>query len=145
MIEFTPAKLGHFKYLKVPSAQSDEFKAFSVPGYLEGLLGSGLAFTAWSSGVCLGAAGIIKLAGWPQRGECWTLIGDEARYHMLAIIKFVRMVVETAPEKRLDMLVRAGNAKGEKLAKLAGFEYEATLECYHPLGDDVHMYKRIKR
>lgn len=145
MIEFTPAKLGHFQYIKIPSAQSDEFKAFSMPGYLEGLLGSGLAFTGWRSGVCLGAAGIIKLPGWPHRGECWTLISDDAQPYLLPIVRFIRFMVQTVPEKRLDMLVRAGNPKGEKLAKLAGFEYEATLECYHPLGDDVHMYKRIKR
>lgn len=144
MIEIVPAHKEHFKFLQVVPEQLDEYRALWEPGYLDGLL-SGVAFTAWASGVCLGASGILKLPKWPQRGECWAMLGSEARYHMRPIVRFMRYMADTLPERRLDMFVRGGNASGMKLAKLAGFEYEATLEGYHPLGDDVLVYKRIKR
>ena len=144
MIEFTPAQREHFQYLQVVTEQSAEFAALWKPGYMDWLL-RGVAYTGWHSGVCLGASGISTLPDWQNRGECWFITGREAHRHILAIVRFMRFVLSTVNIKRLDMLVTDGNETGHKLAQLCGFEYEARLEAYHPLGCDAHMYKKVKR
>jgi len=72
------------------------------------------------------------------------LFRAEACLYMLSIVRKMRLVLDNEKLRRIDMMVRATNPRGHKLAKNLGFVYEATLEAFHPTGDDVFVYKRIR-
>ena len=142
MISFAPCHYNHFDYIKPLAVQSDEYRALWGPGYREGLL-SGIALSAWASGVCVGAAGVFEPhAG---RGEAWALLGEGAGSYLLTIVRRMRFVLQTHPARRIDMLVTDGNGNGHVLAELCGFVYETKLEAYHPSGRDAFMYKRMRQ
>ena len=143
MIHFEPCKVQHFDYIIPLSVQSDEYRRLWTAGYLDALL-AGLALSAWASGTCLGAAGVISPPAWGSRGEAWSMLTGVAAPHLLPIVRKIRHVVSQLPYERIDMLVADGNENGHSLARLCGFAYEARLEKYHPSGRDAHMYKRIR-
>ncbi len=143
MIAFEVCKPQHFEYLIPCKEQSAEYRALWKPGHLDTLL-QGVALSAWASGTCLGAAGVLMPPEWPNRGEAWTLLTPAASAYILPIVRRMRFVLSQITVTRVDMLVADGNGNGHALAKLCGFQYEAKLEKYHSTGVDAHMYKRIR-
>ena len=140
MIEFRPFHIGHLSYVRPLDVQTGEFRAGYDPTEVEAMY-SGPALSAWAGGLCLGAAGINK--PYQGRGECWALFRAEACPYMLSIVRKMRLVLDSEKLRRIDMMVRATNPRGHKLAACLGFVHEATLEAFHPTGDDVFIYKRV--
>ncbi len=143
MITFEVCRPQHFQYIIPLSEQSLEFRALWKPGNFEALL-QGVALSAWASGTCLGAAGVLLPPEWGDRGEAWTILTKDAAPFILPIVRKIRFVLSQLPTTRIDMLVADGNGNGHALARLCGFKYETVLEKYHPSGVDAHMYKRIR-
>lgn len=141
-IRFTKAYGEHIKLIKPADVQSSEYIGLLTPE-AAAIIENNLSFSAWRGGVCLGAGGVAK--AWPTRGEAWLLLGADARPYMRPILRFLRTALDNHPCKRIEMTVLKGNATGHKFADLLGFEEEAVLEAYHPNGDDVVMYKRIRK
>lgn len=143
MIEFVPFHPRHLTYIKPHTVQTDEMAWLLAPDAVETLV-SGPALSVWQSGVCLGAAGVVP--AWKGRAEAWSIFADCVSYRVLrASIRTMNNVLDVQNFKRIDMLVRQGNLHGHVIAKLTGFEFECKLEAYHLSGDDMFMYKRIKR
>lgn len=141
MLTFEPCRAGHFKYIAYRAVQTEEFQRLMDPAVMDQLLG-GLAISAWASGVCLGAAGILQEHRY--RAEAWLLLGDGCARYLKPILRHIRYVLDTTEIRRIDMSVRASNKQGHSLARALKFEYEATLQSYHMSGDDVMIYKRIR-
>lgn len=142
-IELVPFHFKHLEYIKPGSVQTEEWEAL-LRGGVEDQLMSGLAMSLWQSGQCLGAAGLIPF----HRGyaQAWSFFGERVGYAaMRKAVKCMRQVLANEQYKRIDMLVRKGNIHGCMLARAAGFEYETTLEAVHHSGDDMHVFKRIKK
>lgn len=142
MITFEPFHPQHIKYIAPNAVQIDEYALMQQDGVSD-ILTSGVALSAWVSGACIGAAGVVP--HWPGRAEMWALISPRAGKYMLPCLRKTRFVLDTLPYRRIDMVVKVDNAEGHTIAHLLGFEYEAKLEAYHTDGSDMIMYVRIKR
>ena len=142
-IQFEPFRVKHLEYIRPCAVQTDELQWLLEPANAE-VLQSGVALSVWESGVCLGAAGVIPV--WATRAEAWAMFTDKVGFKVMrACVKTMKNVLDGLSYKRVDMSVRAGNLHGHVLAKATGFVYECRLEAYHVSGDDMFMYKRIKR
>lgn len=143
VLEFVPFKFEHLKYIKPHAVQSEEW-ALLLAGDASEVLATGPALSMWQSGVCLGAAGLV--VHWPGRAEAWAMFADKIGFRpMLEAVRCMRRVIDTSGFRRVDMTVRNGNIHGHVLASAVGFDFEAKLEAYHPSGDDVFLYKKVKR
>lgn len=143
MLTFEPLHVKHFEYISPMSVQSDELAYLYSPAGREALEGS-LSLSAWAQGRCLGAAGINR--PWKGRGEAWTLLSEGAAPYLLPIVRKMRQVInEQTDLVRVDMMVRPGNKQGAQFARLLGFKKEAVLRRYHPSGDDLIVFARVKQ
>lgn len=143
MIEFKPFHHAHLKHIKVHSVQTEEWAAL-LGEEAAAAFASGPALSVWQSGVCLGAAGLVF--HWKGRAEAWALLAAAPGVAVTkAVVARMRLVLDLQTVRRIDMSVRENNAHGHRLAKMMGFTLECKLEAYHPSGDDMYMYKRIKR
>lgn len=141
MLTFEKCHPGHFKYIVPSAVQTAEYAYLQTPGAAE-LFTNGVCLSAWVSGRCIGAAGLVS--PWKGRAEAWTLFGDEALgKYLLPCVRKMRQVLDGVPYKRVDMTVKDGNGNGHALAVLLGFKYDVPLEVWND-GVDYHMYKRIK-
>jgi hypothetical protein len=104
-------------------------------------LARGHAFTAMADGEVIGCGGIIEW--WPDRCSVWAIVGVDAGPHMRGITRMVRMVLDRYPSRRIEATVRADFEAGFHWAVLLGFEMEALLRAYSPLGETVWMLARI--
>jgi hypothetical protein len=131
------------EYIRPSAVQTEELKWLLMPE-ASGVLMAGPALSVWQSGKCLGAAGVVPV--WKGRAEAWAVFADGAGFPVMrACVKSMSRVLNDQTYRRIDMLVRKGNGTGHTLARLLNFEYECTLEAYHVTGDDMYMYKRIKK
>jgi hypothetical protein len=142
MIRFELCRAKHFEYIIPTAVQSAEYQALLRRGGAEDYL-TGVAFSAWVLGRCVGAAGVVPV--WEGRGEAWTLFSDapETKNHILPCIRKMRNVLDSLDYKRIDMTVKKGNGAGHALAVMLSFKMEAVLEKWSR-GEDYVMYKRIK-
>lgn len=140
MLTFERCHPKHFEYIVPEAAQMSEYALLLTPGAAEHFT-SGVALSAWVSGRCIGAAGI--LTQWKGRGEAWTLFSHDAGKYLWPCLAKMRFVLDTTEHKRVDMTVQADNGAGHFIAKRLGFVFEAPLEQWHG-GKDYAMYKRIK-
>lgn len=141
MLTFERCHPQHFQYIVPAAVQMAEYAYLQTPGVAEQFT-SGICLSAWVSGKCIGAAGVIT--AWKGRGEAWTLFGEEALgKYMLPCVRKMLLVLNTVPYTRVDMTVKDGNGNGHALAAMLGFKLEAKLEKWND-GVDYYMYKRIK-
>jgi hypothetical protein len=142
MLTFEPFHAEHLKYIRPAAVQSDDYRFLQTPGAQQAFE-TGPALSAWASGLCLGAAGVIM--PYSGRGEAWAILSDHARHYLKPIIYKMRAVLDDLPMRRIDMAVLVSNKQGHALARALKFEYEATLEALHVSGEDMAIYKRIKQ
>lgn len=91
----------------------------------------------------MGAGGVCQI--WPGRAEAWGLFGETIGPHILPVARHIKFVLDGQPHRRLELIVKAGNAQGHTFARLLGFgRHESVMRAYHPDGSDVYMYARIK-
>lgn len=138
---FREFKLEHIQYITPHSVQTEEYKWLLTPGIGAALL-DGVAVSGWADGRCVGAAGIVSLH--KGRGEAWMLLSAHAGRHKLEIIRQTRAVLDRTEHKRVDCTTQISDT-GFKLARLLGFTLEATLEAYGMNGEDMYLWKRVRR
>jgi hypothetical protein len=88
-------------------------------------------------------AGIMEL--WPGRAMCWASFDFEARPVMMQAHRRTRLELDRAPFKRLEMYVLPGFMQAWRWAEMLGFKLECLMECGSPEGNDLYVFKRIKR
>jgi hypothetical protein len=142
MLTFEPFQVEHLRYIKPAAVQSDDYRFLQTPG-AQSAFDSGPALSAWASGLCLGAAGVV--IPYSGRGEAWAILADRSRYYLKPIITKMRRVLDDMPLHRIDMAVLVSNRQGHALARALKFTYEATLEGLHVSGADMAVYKRINK
>lgn len=140
MLTFEKCHPKHFEYIAPQALQMSEYALLQTPGAAEHFT-SGIALSAWVSGRCIGAAGVLP--HWQGRAEAWTLFSNDAGEYVWPCLAKMRFVLDTLPYVRIDMTVQVGNGVGHLIAKRLGFKWEAPLEKWHS-GVDYAMYKRIK-
>lgn len=141
-VTFTKLLAGHMKYINPEGLDAIEFRELFTPETSE-IMSRGNSVSAWVSGKCIGAAGIVCV--WTGRGEAWLVLDKAARPHIRALVCEMRAALDASDLKRIEMVVRVGHKQGHKLARLLGFVVENPLmRKYHPNGQDAVMYVRIK-
>ena len=141
MLTFEKCHPKHFEYIAPTTVQLTEFQSLQMPGVAE-YFASGIALSAWVSGRCIGAAGVLPR--WKGRAEAWTLFSEDAGKYIWPCLAKMKYVLNNLDFKRVDMVVQKGNGSGHLIAKRLGFVIEMPLEAWYD-GKDYFMYKRIKR
>lgn len=88
-------------------------------------------------------AGIVEL--WPNRAMCWASFDFEARPVILEAHRRTCQELDRAPFKRLEMYVTPGFVQAWRWAEMLGFKLECLMEAGSPTGNDIYVFKRIKR
>lgn len=140
MLTFEKCHPKHFEYIVPSAVQMAEYQFLQTPGAAEHFA-SGIALSAWVSGRCIGAAGVLPQ--WKGRAEAWTLFSQDAGKYIWPCLAHMRYVLDTLPFRRIDMTVQLGNGTGHVIAKRLCFVQEGPpLEKWYD-GIDYVMYKRI--
>jgi hypothetical protein len=72
------------------------------------------------------------------------LLSEYAKEHIIPIIRETRKVLDATTHKRVDCTTQVSDL-GAKLARMLGFTLETALEAYGLNGEDMHLWKRVKR
>lgn len=101
------------------------------------------SFSILHKGAVLCCGGILEF--WPGRGEAWIIFSEEARKHMVGVVRLARKVLDDTPFKRIEATVDIGLECAEKWINLMGFKLEAPLmKSYGRLGEDCMLFSRVK-
>lgn len=141
-VTFTKLHAGHIMYMDPEGLDAVELRELFTPETTE-IMARGDALSAWASGKCIGAAGVVRI--WNGRGEAWLILDKAAKPYLRVLLHRMREALDASPLSRIEMVVRVGHKQGHRLAKLLGFEIEnPSMRKYHPNGQDAVMYVRIK-
>lgn len=144
MIEFAPCHAEHLRYIVAQDVQTNE-----QPGLLTALaaetLEASVCLSAFVGGRCVAAAGLLDV--WPGRAITWALLSRYAYEYMLAITRRMRLVMDTYPANRIEMVVLRDFEPGNRWAKLLGFTLETPngMDHYFANGDAAMLYARAGR
>ena len=138
---FREFQIEHIEYITPHSVQTEEYKWLLTPGIGSTLL-QGVAVSAWADGRCLAAAGIVPMHR--GVGQAWMLLSAFAGAYSVPIMLHTRKVLDASTHKRVECTTHP-NETSKRFASLLGFEHEAVLEAYGVNGEDMDLWKRIKR
>lgn len=142
MLTFEPFRPGHLKYINPEAVQTEDYR-YLMTAEAAGAIDTGPAISAWASGTCLGAAGIVLQHS--ERGEAWMVLSGRCKPYLKPILRQIRYALDSMTLRRIDMSCVATNRAGIAIARVLKFEFEARLEAFHMTGEDMLLFKRIRR
>jgi len=87
------------------------------------------------------------LVYWQGVAELWSVIADEYRKMPIHLTKCGQVwgdICEVVYQlHRLEMTVKASDARANKWAIALGFKHESLMEKFNPKGEDFNLYVRI--
>lgn len=93
----------------------------------------------------IGAAGLIDFPG-TGRAMLWTVFAANIVRDFAALYKQgVCILQEIHPRRRVEITIDPEFAEAKRLAKIAGFKYEGTMEAYDSTGKDYELWAKINR
>lgn len=102
------------------------------------------ARTAWRDGTIIACAGIAEV--WTGRAVSWMLLSSAVdRHDMLWLFREGRKWLAAQTFRRIECVVRYDFRPGHRLARMLGYDKEAVMRCYDPLGRDHVLYARIHK
>lgn len=111
-------------------------------------LASGVAFSGWVDGKCVGAAGFYII--WGGRATCWAVLSSKVGPHLGDISRFVRRVLahyeDAGVVNRFEATVNSDFEDGLRWARVLGFSCETPggMRKYGPGGESFHMFARVR-
>lgn len=142
MIHFRPAVDSDVPLIEAQIQQQIDKDLMMRPA-LSYAVGRTMAFAGVVDDRPIGIAGVIPK--WSGTLSAWALFSPACGPYMLPIVRFVRHVFDTLPQKRIEAAVLYDFANGHKLARQLGFKLEAVrMRCYDPAGRDCSLYARIR-
>lgn len=102
----------------------------------------GIGWTAMDGDQVLACAGIVHVHD--ERGLAWSMISEGALRQFKTIHRVISRVVDSAPWRRVEMIVDCEHAAGRRWAERMGFEQEGRMRAYTPDGRDCFLYARVK-
>ena len=137
-----PLLMDHLRRLDAPGARL----ILDGPGYFKGLIDNGPTFAGLTDeGEVIAAMGMIKQN--PVSYRCWAVSDPKLlpRY-LVAVCKLMRRTMDALyaekGAKRIETIVRVGNAPGERWVKLLGFNNPQYQRHFDENGD-VWLYERL--
>jgi hypothetical protein len=107
-------------------------KCVGIKSMLEAQAANGLAITAYLNGQPVACFGCTLL--WDGVGEMWSVIGDKARTHPIAMTKigiaFADICKLSLGLHRLQITVKTSDKRAMSWAKAIGFISECTMKAY---------------
>lgn len=143
MLQFVRATPRDVLAIRVQPSQAGALAFFERPDAAD-VMALGPSYAAWDGLRCIAAAGLTPK--WEGVATAWTILSADAGPHLLAVTKRCRAMLDAAPFRRIEATAACDfPPAGRWLAQL-GFELETPrAEGYTPDGQDVAIYKRIRR
>jgi hypothetical protein len=121
-------------------------KCVGIKAMLEIQANNGFAFTCHLNGQPVASFGCTKL--WDGVGEMWSIIGDHARKHPIAMTKigiaFADICKISMDLHRLQITVKTSDKRAMSWAKAIGFISECTMKKYSPDKLDYDLMARVQ-
>ena len=146
MLDIRPFQPGDVDALELQHQQLAEFVTIADwRGMIREGARRGPAWTGWLDGRVIGVAGITL--HWQGRAQAWCALAP-------GIPKPVWVGIHRAVATRLAQLRELGVVRleaetmrgflaGDRWLRMLGFEYEGTMRCYGPGGEDFGRYARV--
>ena len=141
MIRVAPFAMDDARVIAPQDAQLRDWPSDMTP-HLRALAGKGRAFTLRNDGRPIAIMGVMEVHR--EAATAWAMIGRGCWGHMGDMTRICREYLDDQPYRRIDMLVRASFAAGQRWARRLGFEREAVLRAWTPDGEDMMMFARIR-
>lgn len=131
----------------VQAVQLQEAQAFAMPmvsaEHAQQLAAAdGVAWAALDGDDVIACAGIVQAH--EQRGMAWAMFSERALRQFKLIHRVVRMVLDGAKWRRIEMTVDANHAAAIAWAERLGFEREGLMRAVTPDGRDCFLYAKVK-
>jgi hypothetical protein len=132
-VEYTTFVVHHAFYIEGGDfAGLSASKCVGIKAMLEAQAENGFAFTCHLNGQPVAVFGCTKL--WDGVGEMWSVIGDHARKHPIAMTKiglaFADICEIAMGLHRLQITVKTSDKRAISWAKAIGFISECTMKAY---------------
>jgi len=131
----------------VQAVQLQSAQAFAIPmissEHAQQLAGAdGIAWAALEGDDVIACAGIVQAH--EQRGMAWAMFSERALRQFKLIHRVVRMVLNGAKWRRVEMTVDINHAAAIAWAERLGFEREGLMRAVTPDGRDCFLYAKVK-
>lgn len=142
-MQFTRAYPEHLKFIKPLPVQADDYAALCSPLGAKLIEDSVIAETAWDGARCMGMAGVRE--HWPGRAEAWVILDGNAVRVRCPILRRMTSVLKGLNYPRIEMIVRADNEAGVKIAGILKMSREGLMRRYWPGGDyDAILFASVE-
>jgi hypothetical protein len=147
-VEYTTFVVHHAFYIEGGDfAGLSASKCVGIKAMLETQAASGFAFTCHLNGQPVACFGCTKL--WDGVGEMWSIIGDHARKHPIAMTKiglaFADICEIAMGLHRLQITVKTSDKRAMSWARAIGFISECTMQEYSMDRQDYNLMVRRKQ
>lgn len=107
------------------------------------ILAAGFSLSAWVDGICIGAAGLVRIHD--QRALGWALLSNTSGPYMRQITRKCIAALDVVSFRRVEMCVETDFELGHRWAKMMGFAVEAPcMKVSGVSGKDETMYARVR-
>jgi len=106
---------------------------------------NGIAGTVYAGDSVIACGGVLPL--YEGVGQVWSYVSDEARGHGRFIVRNVRNAIPVIMEEmnlhRVQATVQSHREEYIRFAKAIGLEWESTMKCAAPTGEDMEMFVKV--
>lgn len=136
VVEFEPEHLDMLDIQEAQRIPEQDRRSFMGP--------YGDSWTVMLDGHPIACGGFVKI--WHERAAAWSLLGKEAKDHLLFITRAVRRGMDTSGYRRVEISVQAGFDEGMHWARMLGFTLETPepAKAYLPNGADAYLFSRVR-
>lgn len=143
-LEFRPCKYEHLKLITPNAFSRSDLGLFLSPEY-KYIIDDSAGVSAWRGIHCVAAFGLLPV--YPGRKSmAWALVSRDIGPELLELTRALKRHLDVCSEPRVEMLVLSEFKAGHKWAKMLGFTCETPdgMRKHSPLGEDEHLYARVK-
>lgn len=146
MLTFVPWTREHLLRLDVQASQFDVRPMMVLPGVLDHIEESQLAFSAIApDGAVVACGGMLPI--WPGRGQAWGIVGAMPRRAWPLLTDTVTEVLDAYQRRgwrRLETTTDPARPEQTRWAVKLGFELETLAPAYTQDGRATNIWRRIR-
>lgn len=143
MLEFVKATPYDVLAINVQPQQRGSLEAFERPE-AAAVMRESITQAAYLGNKCIAAAGVTPR--WNGVAVAWAILDVEAGPFLPQITRRCRAMLDAAPFRRIEATAACNFPEADRWLRMLGFELETPWsEGYTPDGQDVAIYKRMKR
>lgn len=143
ILELTPELIGRFEY---NGSELKTLKDIDWKSRMEVYLASGSGWCVEHNGEVIMVGGYYQIS--KGVAQAWMMFNQESKDHAIFMVKAIREKLEeafSAGNHRVQTYAYKTDLGGRKYIEIMGFKYEARAEAFGPNGEDMIVYKIVRK